>query len=334
MSPEKSQEGQDNKKSEVIRDEVENALHEVTDRFSRKDRLDFHNIEHTSGAIERSMGILDALKSAGMEISEKQLEKSKITAAYHDTVQEYDRNEKKNEKGEIVEVMRKRHVGKNEEASAKEAEAAMREANEKMGTDYFTEDDIKEVKEGIMATVPGFNPEMKTVVQPNLRTESPLTARVMALADIGTAGMGRVVEDREQVLTEGNKFAFVERVLDTEYRKEGDALFREENIDIMEALESKQPITEGLKENFKKRMLGWTAFQKDFALGRKKAFERETEVFTEGEREALKKVFCNFDKNAEFAGVTFEKRSTMAFEDLAKDMGYHYTPDTERAAIN
>jgi len=149
--------------------------------------------------------------------------------------------------------MRKRFTVDNEKASADVAIEFMNQINQEVGTQVFSKDDKNTIREAIDATIPGFDPEKGTVVQPNMNEQSSLVARAVGLADLGTAGM------------DGPK-AFL---------PEGDALFREENLDILEALKNPKNISGDQKEYYRKRMLGWSKFQPKFANGRKDLLEKE-----------------------------------------------------------
>ncbi len=282
---------------------VEAALSSVRERFelakNEQDRLAFHNTRHTGEVVRRTAAILEAAGADARTIGV-----GRLAAAFHDTVQRWEENRvpwEGNRPGdEHTKVLRKRFIAENERASAGELLQYMDAANRDAGAELFSETDRVAIGSAIDATIPGFDPEKKTVIQPNLKKESPLIARAVALADLGTAGM-----DGPEV-----------------FCSEGDALFREENLDIMDALKNPAAIGAGEKEYFRKRMIGWSKFQPLFANGRKELLERELEGIPEAGRERVRVIFSKFDETIEAAQERARARESMTFEELARDMGY------------
>lgn len=286
------------------------ALLAVKERFEddpdERNRLPFHNRRHTLDVIRRTRALLEAMRGGGA-ITERDVKIGMLAGSFHDTVQRWEESRVKwQENGKEVEnhekVMRRRFAGENEEASAAEAIAFMDRAIEESGDPgLFSEDDKRVVAEAIGVTVPGFNPEKGTVVQPNLKEKSSPIALAVALADLGTAGMDGP-----------EKFA-----------REGDALFREENLDILEVPQKPlNEIPEDQKEYYRKRMLGWSKFQAVFATGRRALLEEELRGIPEGVRDNVKKLFSRFDETIESAKKIGERRDNMTFEELLRDMGY------------
>lgn len=281
---------------------VEYALFLVRDRFedtkNEKNKLPFHNSAHTKDVKERAVRIASAMHRADPTFfSERYIGIATIAAVFHDTMQNWVENPV-SENG-YEKIMRKRLSGDNERASAEEAVQYMNEANEERG-EIFTGEDKRAVYEAIMATVPGFDPEKRTVIQPSLTAESGIVARIVALADLGTAGM----DGPEKFLPEGN------------------ALFREENLDILDALKSMEKIDTSAKERYKKRMFRWTAFQAEFAAGRKALLEKELAGIPEAIKEAVRELFSAFDASIKASDVQTKRREKMPFEKLIADMGY------------
>lgn len=286
------------------------AILAVRERFEddsdERNRLPFHNRRHTLDVIRRTRALLEAIREGGV-ITERDVKMGMLAGAFHDTVQRWEESRVKwQENGKEVEnhekVMRRRFAGENEEASAAEAIAFMDKAVEESGDPgLFSEDDKHIVAEAIGATVPGFNPEKGTVIQPNLKEKSSLIAHAVALADLGTAGMDGP-----------EKFA-----------REGDALFREENLDILVVFQKPlDEIPEDQKEYYRKRMLGWSKFQAVFAAGRRALLEEELRGIPEGVRDNVKKLFSRFDETIESAKKNGERRESMTFEELLRDMEY------------
>lgn len=258
------------------------------DNANPEDDLPFHNVKHTEGVIRRTALLLRAMRA-----EERTIQIGRLAAAFHDTVQNWEPNP-----GPDGKVMRKRFAGANEAASAAEAVAWMRQYPE-----VFTTEDCALVTEAIMATVPGWDPEAKTVYQPNLKADSHPVVRAVALADLGTGGI------------DGRDFA-----------KEGDPLFREENLDIAVAIrnaKSRADVPTDRQEAYKARMLGWSRSQAGFVRGRKQRLELEL-----GNLDAILKdrvrsiLFTSFEKAALAADELVTQRENLPFWEVAREMGY------------
>lgn len=288
----------------AIEDGIIKALTIISQRFEYAenplDNLAFHNTQHTRGVIERTKKILEA-----MGASDRLVRLGEFIAANHDTVQEYEITVDANSGVK----KRSRFIEKNEDASADEAITYMRAY-----PSIFDEEDMETVREAIQATIPGFDMGKKTVIQPNLlesidaatvqerlmTSASELVTRALALADLGTAGM-----------EEPDSFVH-----------DGDAIFREENIDVLEALRHPQSLSEEQKEAFKKRMLDWTANQIAFAQGREASLDKELEGLPEDMERSVRGLFTHFDANIQRAQSKVDRRKLMTFEELVRDFGY------------
>jgi hypothetical protein len=299
-------------KAEVFRSKIEEgvnaALQMVAERFERspdeKNNLEFHNTRHTGDVIRRFDAIVDAIRSADPSLIDERTQMvGRFAAAHHDTVQNWEPSEVPSkipgEEG-LVAVMRKRKIGENEAESTAEALAIMDKTNEEAGAEIFTNEDRAMIAGGHEATIPGFNPEKGTVFQPKLSEQSSIAERAIALADLGTAG----IDGKER------------------YLPEGDALFREENLDIADAVKNPQSLSPEQKAFFKRRMLGWTQFQEKFAAGRKAMLEEELRPLPPSVREKVETLFTKFDESIDAARAQAERRAHLSFEELAQDMGY------------
>ncbi len=277
---------------------VATALDLVKERFEHaatpEGNLEYHNTRHTESVIRRTKEILTAIVQAGqVGRSERLVELGELAAAWHDTVQ--DGEVDSIEDSSFTKKLLKRFAEKNERRSADEAIEYMRSTG-----GVFSGKDEQTVRQAIEVTIPQFSPEMGTVVQPNLSLESGVIARAVALADIGAAGM----DGPEEFLREGN------------------AIFREDNIDIAEALQHPEAMSDAQKDFFKKRMLGWSGVQESFATGRRNRLDAELEGLSEEEKTAVKALFTKFDESIQNAHEKAERRKEMSFEELARDFGY------------
>jgi len=272
----------------------EEALETVKKRFEDQEdperNLPFHNSGHSATVEQRTKKILEAMKSAGAPITKRDIAIGGLAGAWHDVVQE----EGLEQNGKRV-----RLTAENEKASWEEAHAFMRRANDEAGKKIFTEEDEETVESAIRGTIPGWNQGKSTVDQPHVDKGS-YVARAVAFADLGDAGMG------------GFK----------EFGPAGDALFREENLDVLRGLQNPDELTAHQKEAFRQRMLGWSKFQGVFAGGRKSLLEEELDGLNPKIQEKMRKLFGNFDDSIEGARLKAELRETMNFEELAQSMGY------------
>lgn len=288
----------------AIEDGIAIALTNVSRRFEHAanplDNLAYHNTEHTKRVMERTKKILRA-----MGVGERLVRLGEFIAANHDTVQEYEIQVNE----ETGARMRSRFVEQNESVSADEAIAYML-ANPA----HFDEEDIETVRGAIQATIPKYDLGKKTVVQRQLLDsiriataeqrlmihEAELVIRALALADLGTAGMD-----------EPDSFVY-----------EGDALFREDNIDVSEALQHPESLSDAQKAFFQKRMLEWTEGQIAFAKGREAQLDEELGGLPEDMERAIRALFVHFDANIQRAQSKVDRRKLMSFEELVRDFGY------------
>jgi hypothetical protein len=307
---------------------IEDALVRVKERFEdapdKRDRLPFHNVEHTQGVVDATEAVLRALKTnLPDDISERDIQLARLIASHHDTVQKWSDDSVVD--GDNTKILRKREITDNEAASAEELFAFMDKVNSgsPMG-DVFTDEDKKIAREAIMTTVPDFDGENSTAFQPNLSERSSLIARAVALADLGAAGMGGAEH----------------------YRRDGDTFFMEENLDIFDAIQDPGSITDVQKEYFSGRMLGWAKFQSTFARGRQKRLHEELQGLPEDARGAVSALFDKFDESIEAAeklgklrageidenGEPVADPNPMSFEELAADMGYEIDVPARKSA--
>ena len=281
------------------------ALEEIKEKFENpteeKENLDFHNTRHTKDVIRRTKEILTKMREAEPPfISEEDIQLGKLAAAFHDTVQNWQENPVK--EGRFSKTMRKRDTGENEKASAEMAKDFMEETNEKEKEEIFTDTDKEQLEQAIMATAPGWDPENKTVIQPNLKKESSYVSRALALADIGAAGM----EGPEKFL------------------EEGDALFREENIDLKDIAKNPAGLSADEKKYHQKRMVSWSYQQILFAQGRKALFRQETRDLPENMQKKLtSEIFTKFDKTIKGVVEKLRERKELSLEELLENFGYN-----------
>lgn len=268
-------------------------------------RLDYHNTLHTQGVLDRTTKILSVLQRHNPQlISEHDIEIGRIAAVFHDIVQDWEPNIIGKPGDPTYKKMRKRFVGRNEEQSANQATDYMEMINQQVGRPVFNQKDIETQREAILATVPHYDSDLGTVTQPNLNANSTLVARSVALADLGFVGM-----------CSGQYFINGE-----------DSLFREDNLDIKEALgyfgNSTKIIGEETKELFRQRMIVWTNGRYGFANGRKALTLQSISLFPTQAQPDLISLFHSFEEILTVSKETAARRSKMNFDELAKDFGY------------
>ena len=290
--------------SERLKTRGLNLLRERFETTPREqDRLPFHNVAHTEGVMRRMKALLDAIEAA---IPRTFTNKDRLMAVAlpvgHDLVQAWKSKsqEERFEGKNFKKVVRERATVQNEKDSARELIEFMIVENQRLGRVLFTEDDGKLANQAFYATVASFDSKRKTVYQPALSEDSPILVRALALADVGAAGM-----EPDQ------------------YIQDGDNLFREENLDILEALKNPSRLAKSQRDYLRHRMLRWTESQIDFALGRKSLLDNELEGLNEVQKEAVRGLFNAFDESIKRAREVYERRKRIRkLEDIAKDMGY------------
>lgn len=265
--------------------------------------LESHNTRHTLQVMDRGERIFrvispDLYVSTGLAWHDFVL--LRYVCALHDLVNESEPKDE-NIPGKEPRLFRQRFTGQNERESAEQGIVWMNTINALSGREWFKDRDREIAREGITATIPGFDPNLGTVIQPHRKENPSPVALCLALADLGTAGM------------DGGE-AFI---------AEGSALFREENLDIAEAIRTGAELTDDQKESFRKRMLGWSKFQPTFARGRQALLDTEIACLPEAARKRLKEqVFTKFDDSIAAATAKAEAREKMPFDELVTDMGY------------
>lgn len=283
---------------------VEFAIQTVNSRFGPEAepdyRLAFHNINHTSDVIRRSELITKVIKEVSGDtlIDERQEKLVPLIAAWHDPVQEFDSVPEKFEDREILK--RKRHTGANETASADELIDFMDKENlNNAEGNIYTDEDKQLARLSIDGTVPNWDPQLSTVVQPNRDKSGNVVTQVVPLADLGAAGI------------DGAEAAV----------KDGDLNFLEENIDAARLIADKANIDTYTKEWLKRRILATTEGQKTFIEGRKAKLDEDLQMFPAEVAQALKvKVFNKFDEAVATITEAAERRRQASADEVIGEL--------------
>lgn len=262
------------------------ALDVIRTRFEGGDidHMHYHNSEHTAAVIARARAI-----GVAMGMSDRELLLTVIAAAFHDTVQQWSPLRT----GDGV-VIRQRHAGRNEVASAHEAVEAMT----RLAAD-FTPEEQGIVASAIIGTIPAWDQDAATVVQPFLIAHP--VVRALALADIGSAGM-----DPDM------------------YRLDGPALFAEENLDIMTALAKARraaEIPQADQQRYRARYIDWLNVQSVFARGRRDCLESgELDGLEEPARTRVAELFSHFDESIAAAEAAAAQAETLDLTQLMRQL--------------
>ncbi len=276
---------------------IKNRFENLND--NRLNYLDFHNSHHTEDVIRRVVLILNSIREVlPSAVSDRDMQIAILAASFHDVVQKW--QEKVVVEDEKSKVMRQRLVGENEHLSIDEALVFMNKVNQESGLKIFTEEDISKLTEAILATIPEFSSEHKTVIQPNLNKLSRIITFALAFSDLGTAGIDGPIA----------------------FSKEGDALFREENLDILNTLDSFDALTDMQQQYFFRRMITWNENQITFAEGRFNYFMQELDLLPDSLRSKMENLFDKFNLSIKNAKDNLSRRSAMSCRELMLDMGY------------
>lgn len=273
---------------------LQNRYGEVQlDNLDRK--LDFHSKEHSLGVAERVGKIVEVLRGAGVDVTERDEILLGMKAMAHDLVQDWEEGVKE---GGVVVRVRSRD---NEKYSAEELGVFMKSFNKK-NPGMFTDEEIASAHD-IDCTSAGWDPRHGTAWQPGLIEELPLQAKILAIADLLEPGF-----DPEA------------------YMKNGMALFREDNVDITRFVRDGDlgTLSPEFREKWEKRMRTWIKGQETYAKGRYTRFkEKEAGLFGEQAGKALiEATSSGFEKSIEMAAERSNRVDDMDFEGLLREVGY------------
>lgn len=276
-----------------------NALSKVRHRFEDNRipiyDLPYHNSDHTRLVIRNTDRILRALCDSDHKlVSERDVSLGRLSAAYHDVVQLWELVDVNIDGSSLSLVKRKRFTGKNEEKSATEALEFLKKSK-------FPDRDKKTVEEAILVTIPAFDPQFGTVIQPFLTPETSVVARAVALADIGTAGL----EGGERFLSDGI------------------ALFREEFPNFEDVINGALKLTDSDKEFLRSLMLNWLNSQTSFVEGRKARMAHELFGLPDRAKQTLLKLFDKFDDSISNTIRINQFAKSLNFEELLILFGYY-----------
>lgn len=273
----------------IVRTGIEDARTIIETNFEQNPdyrfNLPYHNWLHSLKVRRRGATIIDVLKfKDSQSVSLEDKVLTELAAIYHDTVQNWTE-----ENGRRV-----MHTGENERESAKLALAFMD------STLLFSKDQKAAVKDAILTTQPGW--QDGTVIQPLLTPSCGIVTWAVAMAD--TRGC----------LIDG-PLSFV---------PEGDALFREINMDIMATLVEKGPnrISGRDQRKYRDRMFAWMDGQIKFVEGAQRRLDRDLTCVRESARNEVGKLFDQGDNSKDFLRKEISARKDLSFDQLINAFGY------------
>ena len=264
---------------------IEDFVWKEIERETKEKKLYYHTTVHACRVKRIANTIFQAIKPVLLnKIEPLELSRTQnlinICAIAHDMVQEFSYPDQ-------AHTSRKRPLGISETATIDKLINYIKQINQDLSqanfqhSAIFTDIDIHTIKEAIKATICHYDYSGNFVYQPYLYQSGKnlsITARIIALADLGTLGM------------EGIKA----------YLQEGVLIFLEENPDLVEFIlvQKNRKLSKTLSintlveaekiSNLRERLLKSTRFMVNFAQGRKANFEQEIASFNEEIRDILR----------------------------------------------
>jgi len=309
------------------------------------ERREYHNVKHTEGVEDKVEKILNTIRKAdpSVGINERDVILGRLIASHHDIDQSQDEPKITPEQTggeEFQKMQRKRYIEKIEKNSAGILVGRMQQINEQEKREIFTKQDMDTAENGILATIPGF--AKGTVIQPKLNDFAERSLERQS--KLKEAGDMKAFEEEKKkyILVLTIALADLGAMMDgaEEFLRDGNRVFREDNIDIADAMEVTFKMSDQQKEYIFHRIKGWYEAQVKFVEGRREIFELQILSFPDAAKEDVKKLFkfdeaiqaardrlkkTNEDEAAIEKEVDQEKKKTMRdslFEVAVKEMGY------------
>lgn len=256
--------------------------------------LPYHNWLHSRRVRRRGDTIIDAVRFVDPAlVTLEDKVLVDISATFHDTRQDW-----KEEDGRRVML-----TGHNEAESAKIAIAFMNQ------WPVFNDVHKARVEDAILTTRPGWKDG--TVIQPYLTPSCSLVTWSVAMGDTRSC------------LIDG-PLSFV---------PEGDALFREINMDIMADLLEKGPkgLSNQVQRSYSERMFDWLNGQIKFVEGAQRRLEEDLTCIPEHVRAEVGKIFDQGENSKEMLRKEIVERRDLSFGHLVQAFGYILRPSVEAA---
>lgn len=263
--------------------------------------LAYHDSAHSLRVARDTVHILRLVQSyQPSQISDRDIQLGEIAGLTHDLIQQW--GTQTSSANGFIKIEKYRKTGFNEKASAAIAIRIMKDINEYVGREIFTNTDFYRINAALLATVPVYDPVLQTIYQDYLAlTDDPL-AIALALADLGGGAIG------------GR----------SRYQMEGDALFRELNDDIAILTHKGIILSAPHMESIRNRILDWSRGQIAFASGRKVLSMNEIAKLPPNARIAVSDFMSRWDEAIAGAEEKLRARQKMSFGHLMADIGYHF----------
>ncbi len=309
------------------------------------ERREYHNVKHTEGVEDKAEKILNTTRKAepSIGITERDIILARLIASHHDVDQSQDEPKITPERmgdEEFQKTQRKRYIEQIEKNSAGILVGRMQQVNEQGKKEVFTKQDMEIARAAILATIPGF--AKGTVVQPKLNdfAEESLKRQL----ELKEEGKMKLLEEEKKkyILVLTIALADLGAMMDgaEEFLRDGNGVFREDNIDIADAMEVTLKMSDQQKEYIYGRIKGWYGAQVKFVEGRREIFELQILSFPDAAKEDVKKLF-KFDEAIQAARERLQKvngdeaimekeadpekkkkMKDLLFEVTVKEMGY------------
>ncbi len=274
------------------------ALSNIAVRYEQDpdplNRLSYHNSAHSLMVGKNAMRILTSISSVNPAVGPREIALGGFIGHSHDCRIVW--KQELCSDGEFPVKRRRRVPVRSELLSLGDTVEYMRKTNREEQEEVFTPDDLQVVTAGIWVTVPDFS--NMTVVQPHLDRDTPIVARAVALADIGTAGL------------EGGAI-FLQTSL---------ALFQEDNMDLVEEEFDKLPKRK--QHWIRDRIFDWLSGQMQFVTGREKRLEEELGGLSPLEQSVVAELFNKFDDTKRTLAEFITEAHNLPFKALASVIGY------------
>jgi HD superfamily phosphohydrolase YqeK len=254
--------------------------------------LSYHDHEHTEDVVNLANKIIKNLDFENDSDRHHTAGLAVIAAAMHDIHKSWHEKQVADSNGNIRMVRADGIDPKNGEPSTDEDESALvaKSLMQKYNIDngqIFSQDEIDTVVEAIRSSKTTMDSDY-VIHHPQITAESPLIARVLALADIGRAGYhpGSFLGD-------------------------GDKLFVEQNLDVSRRLREVKdtPLAEAEQRMFAWRILDWSFTQIKIAQGLKDHLIDEVcDGLTDQQKTDISSVLSHFDQSIESARIQYNQR--------------------------
>lgn len=321
--PEAGPEAREMMRLEALDEVAERGLEEV----SQLEGLDYHDREHSENVAKRTEAILRVLQTVNPDaISNDDIALAKAAAAWHDAVQQSERNPdgtRKRLRG-FYEGDNPAGEEGNERKSFEGFWEAVSEHTDKEGRPLFTERDRTYAEQIIAATYPDFKMSQFPPAEQEQYPDRPKQGLRVSQPHL-EAHLEAVRRGEEHL----NYAALAIGLADLSFADGGDKEFRE-----VHAKKSEDLVTMSDQERsaFAQKILGWQESQVEFLRMQKLRFTENVSTLSSEEQTALAKIGSNLDTRIEEQIERVKKMQSeyapealanpQSFLRLVKEVGY------------